>query len=675
MGNMKLSNIMALGFGIMIALLLIIASSSYFGLGSAVTGFTEYRGLARDTNLAGRLQANMLMVRMNVKDFNITGSQKDINQYNDYYTKMKTFLDEAKVEIQKPERAALISSVDQKVRLYQAGFEKVKQFRMERNESVFKGMDPNGLKMRKDLTSIMETAFRDGDPSGAFYAGRAQEHVLLGRLYAAKFLQTNAQADVERTLVELVDKLNPLFATMDKELQNPQRRQHMASAKAARDAYVAAFKQTVKIIFARNDVIQNTLDKLGPEIAKAVEDVKLSVKKDQDALGPKVQAENAKTINVVLIVSLLSVIIGVVIAWYITRLVLRPLGGEPSYLASLVSRIADGDLTLHVQAKEGDTNSLMASMANMVARLSSVVSEVKVAADNVGAGSQEMSSSSDSLSQGATEAAASVEETSSAMEQMASNINQNSDNAQATQRIAEQASTDAREGGDAVVQAVTAMKEIADKISIIEEIARQTNLLALNAAIEAARAGEHGKGFAVVAAEVRKLAERSQTAASEISQLSASSVEVSERAGAIINKLVPDIQKTAELVSDISTSSIEQTQGVGQINNAIQQLDVVTQQNAGTSEEMASTAEELSSQAQQLQNSVAFFKTGHHASARMIAAPPARKAQAPVQAKAAAPAARPTAKALPTPAAKSGNGGFDLDLGDDEVSDAEFKQF
>ena len=186
------------------------------------------------------------------------------------------------------------------------------------------------------------------------------------------------------------------------------------------------------------------------------------------------------------------------------------------------------------------------------------------------------------------------------MEEMASNINQNADNAMQTEKIAMKAALDAEESGKAVTEAVSSMNEIASKISIIEEIARQTNLLALNAAIEAARAGEHGKGFAVVASEVRKLAERSQNAAGEISELSASSVDIAEKAGDMLLKLVPDIKKTAELVQDISAASREQNNGVNQINNAIIQLDSVVQQNASASEEMASSAEELSGQAEQL---------------------------------------------------------------------------
>ena len=161
-----------------------------------------------------------------------------------------------------------------------------------------------------------------------------------------------------------------------------------------------------------------------------------------------------------------------------------------------------------------------------------------------------------------------------------------------------------------MLEAVAAMKEIANKISIIEEIARQTNLLALNAAIEAARAGEHGKGFAVVAAEVRKLAERSQKAAGEINQLSATTLKVSEKSGEMLDKLVPDIQRTAELVQEITAASKEQDTGAEQINKALQQLEQVIQQNASASEEMASTTEELTGQSDQLVSALSFFHTG-----------------------------------------------------------------
>ena len=212
------------------------------------------------------------------------------------------------------------------------------------------------------------------------------------------------------------------------------------------------------------------------------------------------------------------------------------------------------------------------------------------------------------MSQGATEQAASAEEVSSSVEEMAATIRQNSDNAAATEGIASKAVKDAEEGSEAVSKAVAAMKNIAEKTSIISEIARQTNMLALNAAIEAARAGESGKGFAVVASEVRKLAERSQNAAGEITELSGSTVALAQDAGKIIAEIVPDIRKTSELVREIAAASREQSVGVDQIGKAMVQLDTVIQTNASASEEMASMSEEFSGQAQQLADTIGFFK-------------------------------------------------------------------
>jgi PAS domain S-box-containing protein len=282
---------------------------------------------------------------------------------------------------------------------------------------------------------------------------------------------------------------------------------------------------------------------------------------------------------------------------------------QVNMLVRNMDKLSNGDLTLELKAERDDEiGQLVRAVNKTIAILKGIVSDVKSAAENVTSGSQQLSAGSEQMSQGTTEQAASAEEASSSVEEMNATIKQNADNAQQTEKIALKSAADATESGRAVSETVGAMKDIAGKISIIEEIARQTNLLALNAAIEAARAGEHGKGFAVVASEVRKLAERSQVAAGEISHLSASSVQVAEKAGQMLAKLVPDIQKTAELVQEISAASKEQTSGADQINSAIQQLNQVIQQNAGAAEEMSSTAEELSSQAQQLQSTIAFFK-------------------------------------------------------------------
>ncbi|MBF0295396.1 MAG: CZB domain-containing protein [Magnetococcales bacterium] len=401
--------------------------------------------------------------------------------------------------------------------------------------------------------------------------------------------------------------------------------------------------QAEKIFSEETQVHLAAVKKQFHEMNKLTEEHILS---EQQMLG------NARNVRgVVVMVALAAIVIGLLLALWISRSITRPI------LVSLhfAEKVANGDLTAvcDCDANRKDEAGRMAlALNNMVAHLRVVVEEVIQAAETVANGSQELSSNAQNLSTGATEQAASIEETSSAMEEMVSNIQHNTDNAQTTEKIATQAARDALEGGKSVTEAVAAMREIASKISIIEEIARQTNLLALNAAIEAARAGEHGKGFAVVAAEVRKLAERSQTAAGEIGHLSASSVEVAERTGQIMSKLVPDIQRTSELVQEIASSSVEQNQGATQINNAIQQLDHVIQRNAGASEEMAATADELSGQAALLRQSMAFFKignSGREASGR-VALPAVRREprlEAPVVVKKQGAVA--SAKALPAP--------------------------
>jgi len=276
-------------------------------------------------------------------------------------------------------------------------------------------------------------------------------------------------------------------------------------------------------------------------------------------------------------------------------------------IANKANLIANGDLTVSIEKRSSD-DLLMHSLNEMILSITRILEEFRNAADNISNASQQMSATSQDMSQGASEQASSAEEVSSSMEQMAANIQQNTDNAQQTEKIAVNSAEGINKVALAAKDTLNQMKEIAEKVSIIGEIARQTNILALNAAVEAARAGEHGKGFAVVAAEVRKLAERSQSAAVEIDSLTKISVRSTEEAGMLMNAIAPEIQKTAKLVQEITAASMEQSSGADQVNNALQQLNKVTQQNAAASEEMSTGAEELSSQAEQLLETISFFK-------------------------------------------------------------------
>ncbi len=339
--------------------------------------------------------------------------------------------------------------------------------------------------------------------------------------------------------------------------------------------------------------------------------------------------------------------------------------------ANVAEAVADGDLTVAHQPIS-DKDVLGLALERMVTRLREVIADAVQASANVASGSHELSATAEQLSQGATEQAASTEEASASMEEMAATIKQSADNSAQTEKIARQSAVSAIASGEAVSTAVTAMQTIAQKIMVVQEIARQTDLLALNAAVEAARAGEHGRGFAVVASEVRKLAERSQAAAAEISTLSADTVKAAQSAGDMLKQLVPDIQRTAELVGEISAGSREQNAGASQINTAIQQLDKVTQQNTAAAEEMSSTSVELASQAEQLQAAIAYFRLDATVLAERtprepaVARPGLRDA---VMAKAPH-MTSPTAASRRLPA---GRGGFELNLEDEgDPLDTEF---
>jgi methyl-accepting chemotaxis protein len=342
--------------------------------------------------------------------------------------------------------------------------------------------------------------------------------------------------------------------------------------------------------------------------------------------------------------------------------------------AGVAEQIADGDLTVQPQPLS-DRDTLGLAQQRMVDRLRSVVSNAAAASEQVSAGSQQLSAAAEQVSQGATEQASSGEEASASMEEMAANIKQTADNASQTEQIARQSAKDAEASGVAVGRAVDAMQTIAGKITIVQEIARQTDLLALNAAVEAARAGEHGKGFAVVASEVRKLAERSQTAATEIGAVSSETVKAAQSAGEMLTRLVPDIRRTSELVSEISAACREQDIGASQINEALLQLDKVTQVNAGASEQMSSTSEELAAQAEELQASIAFFRTDRRVADRRVSG----RERAPSAAPAKAPPQEPSrrAQARTVLAQQAAVRGFALDMaqGGPDEQDAAFREY
>ncbi len=301
-------------------------------------------------------------------------------------------------------------------------------------------------------------------------------------------------------------------------------------------------------------------------------------------------------------------IVSFLLIYQVYRLIRKPFDDSLKNLEELTK----GNLEINTDELLMNRNDELGRLGKSISTLSKTLKEVIIGVQtgsaHIAQASNELSGTAQHLSQGSSEQASANEQVSASMEQMVSNINQNAENASVTEKIAQNASDGMNKLSLAALESMESIKEISQKITVISDIAFQTNILALNAAVEAAHAGEHGKGFAVVAAEVRKLAERSKTAAEEISNLSKKSVQITEKAGIYLQEAIPEINKTVQLVQNISLASSEQNSGANQINHAITELNKVTQQNAANSEEMASSSEELSAQAQQLNDLISFFK-------------------------------------------------------------------
>jgi methyl-accepting chemotaxis protein len=328
------------------------------------------------------------------------------------------------------------------------------------------------------------------------------------------------------------------------------------------------------------------------------------------------------------------------IRWVMRKLVIHPL--EDAMDAA--NRIAEGDLAVKIESRSGDeTGQLLQALKDMSQSLGNIVSVVRNGTDMISTSAQEMAQGNSDLSQRTEQQASSLEETASSMEELTSTVKQNAENARQANQLAAKASDIAVKGGQAVDEVVqtmalisTSSKKIADIISVIEGIAFQTNILALNAAVEAARAGEQGRGFAVVASEVRNLAQRSAAAAKEITSLIAASVDKVnigskqvEQAGATMHEVVVAVKRVTDIMAEISAASSEQSTGIEEVNQAIVQMDDMTQQNAALVEQAAAAAEAMQGQAEALMDSVSIFKLGSESGTQKSVAQPAPRPDTP----------------------------------------------
>ena len=436
------------------------------------------------------------------------------------------------------------------------------------------------------------------------------------------------QAEKKR-IDEAFAKNAELFKTLTITVRSDKGKDALKAIEDTRAPYNAAMATVIGLSLANKDAeaIPYLLKEVRPLQSAYFKALDASAKLQRELatqLGKDASANSNTAILLLTLIALSAAVIGGLTAWAISRNLSRQLGGEPRDVVQLANAIAEGDLGQQFQPRHGDTTSVVAAMRRMNDSLAKIVGEVRSGTNTIATASGQIAAGNADLSTRTEQQASSLEETASSMEELNSTVKLNADNARQANRLSITASDIALKGGTVVSQVVDTMssinassKKIVEIIGVIDGIAFQTNILALNAAVEAARAGEQGRGFAVVASEVRNLAQRSAAAAKEIKTLIGDSVEKVEtgaklvdQAGATMDEIVASVKRVTDIMGEISSAGNEQTTGIEQINQAITQMDQVTQQNAALVEEAAAAAQSLRDQARNLAHLVSAFKLG-----------------------------------------------------------------
>ena len=646
--NFRVGTKIMIGFGAVICILLLISLVSYSGLKSANKGFADYHDISLINNVVGHLEANLLRVRICVRDFIITGSDTDLKACDQAFQNLAEIYRQGEAGIMDLQRQEKLKRIKNSLDDYKNAFNDIAGLTKSRDDIWKNRLDPNGLKMSLGIVSIMDSAHLNRDLESGYYAGHINMHLLRGQLYVYRYLDTLDEAAITRVNEEFGKTMDEKVAGLEKVLTEPSAKATLKAFLDTKKVYLAAFEDLIKIIRQRGESIENRLYKNGRIISDTAETIRVSAARDEKALGLQVSNTNAKTILFLIVFSISSLIIAIFLALLISRQITGPV----NQALEAVTRIAAGDLSgeFHAQKSNDEIGQLIGAMNQMVINLKKQSGGLAEAVNVLSTSASEIVATTTELAANASETAVSANETTTTVEEVRQTSNVSSQKSKHVSESAQKAAQIAKAGKKAVEETMEGMSVIKQKmesvaesivtlseqsqaigevIAAVDDLAEQTNLLAVNAAIEAAKAGDQGKGFSVVAQEIKALAEQSKQATRRVRAIlndiqkatgkavmateeSSKTVDAGARlsiqSGETIQALADAITEAAQAATQISASIQQQLAGMDQVAVAMGNVKTASVQNAEGARQMEIATHNISELGRKLKELVSWYR-------------------------------------------------------------------